>query len=72
MQGCGLNFDDMLLLSQTEEPRTRIADYPPRKGLGRGRKKTRGFVEGLGAYGLPKKQETDDAKGSKYDEYHRV
>ena len=60
----------MLLLSQTEEPHTRIADYPPREGPGRGRKKTRVSVEG--AYGLPKKQETDDAKGSKYDEYHRV
>ena len=70
MEGCGLNFDDMLLLSQTEEPRTRIADYLPREGAGRGRKKTRGFVEG--AYGLPKKQETYDTKRSEYDEDHRV
>ena len=59
----------LLLLSQAQEPRTRIADYLPREGAGRGRKKTRGFVEG--AYGLPKKQETYGAKGSKYDEYHR-
>ena len=48
----------MLLLSQTEEPRIRIADYPPREGPGRGRKKAGESVEG--AYGSTKKKEMFD------------